>query len=66
MKRLIGRSPDFIDTMKMREVFNIKHIHHKPKNLGLVTGASQQQMRRNGVFTRTNSARRMFNQGFRW
>lgn len=42
MKRLIGRSPDFLDTMKMREIFNIKHVHHKPKNLGLLTGVTSQ------------------------
>ncbi len=46
MKRLIGRSPDFIDAMKMREIFNIKRIHHKPKNLGLITGAPKQMQRR--------------------
>ena len=39
MKKLIGRSPDFIDAMKMREIFNIKNVHHRPHNLGLITGA---------------------------
>ena len=66
MKRLIGRSPDFIDTMKMREIFNIKHIHHKPKNLGLVTGASEKVMKSRGVFPQSYNRRRMFNTGFRW
>lgn len=56
MKRIIGRSPDFIDTMKMREVFNIKHTHRKPKNLGLITGGSRD--------VRMNSY--MYNRGFGW
>lgn len=46
MKRLIGRSPDFIDALKMREVFNIKQTHHKPRNLGLIAGASPTMQRR--------------------
>lgn len=46
MKRLIGRSPDFLDAMKMREIFNIKQTHHKPRNLGLITGATGQMRAR--------------------
>lgn len=40
MRRMIGRSPDFIDTMKMREIFNIKNTRNKPRNLGLIAGTA--------------------------
>ena len=36
MKRLIHRSPDFIEGAAIREIFNIKNIRHKPKNIGLL------------------------------
>lgn len=39
MKRIIHRSPDFIEGAAIREVFNIKQTHHQPKNIGLLTGA---------------------------
>lgn len=57
MKRIIGRSPDFIDALKMREVFNIKQIHHKPKNLGLVGGVTP-NMRKRMTFMYNNSGGR--------
>lgn len=57
MKRMIGRSPDFIDALKMREVFNIKQIHHKPKNLGLVGGVTP-NMRKRMTFMYNNSGGR--------
>ena len=50
MKRIIHRSPDWIEAATIREIFNIKHIHHKPKNLGLVTGAPQRMIRRHEMF----------------
>lgn len=50
MKKLIGRSPDFLDTMKMREVFNIKRVHHKPRNMGLLGGTMPQMQRRMNLF----------------
>ncbi len=46
MKRIIHRSPDFVEGMTIREVFNIKKGHHNPKNLGLLTGTTQQARRR--------------------
>lgn len=45
-KHINGSSPDIIDAIKMREIFNIKRIHHKPKNLGLITGASKNDARK--------------------
>lgn len=36
MKKLIHRSPDFVEGLLMREIFNIKNVHHKPRNLGLL------------------------------
>lgn len=38
MKRLIHRSPDFIEGAAIREIFNIKRVHHKPHNSGLLGG----------------------------
>ncbi len=38
MKRIIHRSPDFIEGATIREIFNIKKTHHKPHNLGLLGG----------------------------
>jgi len=54
MKRIIGRSPDFIDAMKMVEIFNIKKTHHKPKNIGLITGMpkSKNNMYNRGIWSR--------------
>jgi len=46
MKNLIGRSPDFMDAMKMREIFNIRQRHHTPRNMGLITGATPQMRQR--------------------
>lgn len=51
MKRLIHRSPDFIEGASIREIFNIKTIHHKPKNMGLlgaVPASLKKTARRNG------------------
>ena len=38
MKRIIHRSPDFIEGAAIREIFNIKRQHHKPHNSGLLGG----------------------------
>lgn len=62
MKRIIGRSPDFIDTMKMREIFNIKRVHHKPRNLGLITGTVPKTSHRQNPFARRDN---VYN-GRRW
>ena len=43
MKRIIHRSPDFIEGAAIREVFNIKSLHHKPKNLGLLAGSNNRR-----------------------
>jgi len=65
MKRLIHRSPDFIEGAAIREIFNIKNVHHKPRNMGLLGGmpdVSGRQRRRNnpfaGGFQNINSGRR--------
>jgi len=58
MKRIIHRSPDFIEGATIREIFNIKQMHHKPKNLGLLTGSSKMMQQRLG--------NNMFNYGGRW
>lgn len=58
MKRIIHRSPDWIEAATIREVFNIKHIHHRPKNLGLLGGMPKSIKRR---FNFSN----MYNQGGR-
>jgi hypothetical protein len=51
MKRIIHRSPDFIEGATIREIFNIKQTRHKPRNLGLITGApAQMQARYNPLF----------------
>ena len=50
MKKIIHRSPDWIEAATIREIFNIKHIHRKPRNLGLVAGAPQRMLRRHGMF----------------
>ena len=31
MKKLVGHSPDFIEGMMMRMIFDIKHMHHAPR-----------------------------------
>lgn len=36
MKKLIHRSPDFIDGLRMREIFNIKTVRHRPRNIGIL------------------------------
>lgn len=51
MKKLIHRSPDFIEGACIREIFNIKNIHHKPKNIGLVGGVSKKTRHRMRNFT---------------
>ena len=45
MKRLIHRSPDFIEGATIREIFNIKKARHKPHNMGLIAGASDRHKR---------------------
>lgn len=59
MKRIIHRSPDFVEGATIREIWNIKQMHHKPKNLGLLAGASKQmQMNfRNNMFNRYGGRR---------
>ena len=51
MKKLIHRSPDFIEGAAIREIWNIKHIHHKPKNLGLVGGVNKRMRHRMSSYT---------------
>lgn len=51
MKKLIHRSPDFIEGAAIREIFNIKHIHHKPKNLGLMGGVNKKMRHRMNCYT---------------
>lgn len=51
MKRLIHRSPDWIEAATIREIFNIKKMRHKPKNMGLIAGASKKMnLRYNNMF----------------
>lgn len=46
MKKLIHRSPDFIEGATIREIFNIKGKRHsQPKNLGLLTGSANRRQR---------------------
>ena len=67
MKRIIHRSPDFIEGAAIREIWNIKHQHRKPKNFGLL-GATPRYMtererrRRNPFAQNINN---MYN-GRRW
>ena len=58
MKKIIHRSPDWIEAATIREIFNIKHLHHRPKNMGLLGGMPKQVKRR---FRNSQ----MFNQGGR-
>ena len=53
MKRIIHRSPDFIEGATIREIFNIKNIHRKPRNLGLL-GATPKAMARNNPYANIN------------
>ena len=46
MKRIIHRSPDFIEGAAIREIFNIKRQHHKPHNSGLLGGMPANVKRR--------------------
>lgn len=46
MKRIIHRSPDFIEGAAIREIFNIKRVHHKPHNSGLLGGMPANVKRR--------------------
>ena len=66
MKRLIHRSPDFIEAATIREIFNIKHVSHTPKNIGLIAGATENQVRSRGYnpFGMMTS-RMIINRGFR-
>ena len=62
MKKMIGRSPDFIDALKMREIFNIKQAHKQPQNLGLITGQNT-----SGRFAMPRTRPFMFNvRGRQW
>lgn len=66
MKKLIHRSPDFIEGAAIREIFNIKNIHHKPKHMGLLGGMpdmSGRRMRRNNPFA---GSYQNINNGRRW
>lgn len=62
MKKIIHRSPDFIEGATIREIFNIKSTHHKPKNLGLIAGSPQRQGR---FMSRNTFANNMYH-GRRW
>lgn len=67
MKKLIGRSPDFIDAMKMREIFNINKPRHAPNNIGLLTGTTKDS----NIFRSRLNNRTIFNRmsnvgGRRW
>ena len=46
MKRIIHRSPDFVEGATIREIFNIRKQRHKPKNMGLIAGANDRQRAR--------------------
>lgn len=61
MKPIIHRSPDWIEAATIREIFNIKQVHHKPKNIGLLVGSPTKNMQRNR-FSMTG----IFNHGVRW
>lgn len=52
MKRIIHRSPDFIEGAVIREVFNIKQTHHQPRNIGLLTGAPASKTMRSAAWLR--------------
>ena len=45
MKKIIHRSPDFIEGAAIREIFNIKKTRHKPHNMGLIAGMSDRHKR---------------------
>jgi len=62
MKRIIHRSPDFIEGAAIREIFNIKKLYHKPRNMGLLGVVPKDGSKRNG---RLNRANRMLNYGVR-
>lgn len=64
MKRLIHRSPDFIEGATIWEIFNIKKTHRRPRNLGLLGAAPPKQRSRISPYQGTQT--RMFNQGRRW
>ena len=68
MKRIIHRSPDFVEGATIREIWNIKAVHHKPKNLGLLGGAPSKAsgMRRNSPFAGSNYFNMYNNGGRRW
>jgi hypothetical protein len=65
MKRLIHRSPDFVEGAAIREIFNIKAVHHKPHNMGLLGGMPDnvRKQRRNNPF---NNYFGNSNHGRRW
>ena len=63
MKRLIHRSPDFVEGASIREIWNIKNLHHKPRHLGLLGGVpGDMRRRRNNPFAGNYN---MFNSGGR-
>ena len=65
MKRLIHRSPDFVEGAAIREIFNIKMARHKPHNMGLLGGMPDnvRKQRRNNPF---NNYYGNSNNGRRW
>lgn len=68
MKRIIHRSPDFIEGATIREIFNIKQVHHRPRNMGLLgarpDGMAIHDSRR--ISTYMNNRYNMYNNGRRW
>ena len=69
MKRIIHRSPDWIEAATIREIFNIKRINHTPKNIGLITGATERQAMGLGYSVQSRMGIRNRNNiyhGFRW
>ena len=66
MKRLIHRSPDFIEGAAIREVFNIKNVHHKPKNMGLLGGTPNMSKRQSRRYNPFAGNYQNINSGRRW
>jgi len=50
-----------VEGAAIREIFNIKHIHHKPKNLGLMGGVNKKTRHRMSCY-----AERLNFGGRRW
>lgn len=68
MKRIIHRSPDFVEGAAIREIFNIQNVHHKPRNLGLLGGKPNGEQSKKARFFNPFSGNyhNMYNNGRRW